>query len=101
MKQRVIVFTLMVGMLLSYNTFAQIGNKTKCPPAKAFFKNKQTKKVSIKTPELPKIKAPKLLKVKLPNIASIKLPKLRKPQMPSFEFLKPDGKQAASTKCPK
>ena len=102
MKQKLIGIVIVLGVLFTpYQVVFAQSNNTKCPPAKSFYKNKQKKKLSIKLPELPKIKVPKLPKIKLPDITAIKLPKLKKPQMPSFDFLKPDNKQVASTKCPK
>ncbi len=110
MKQRVIMMSVLLCVLLSpVNVLAQ-SDRTKCPPSRSFYKNDGEKRPFIKLPKLPQVnvKIPKIPKFKKPDFSwvkapNIKLPKLKpgKPRIPKMDIFKSEGKQVASTKCPK
>lgn len=110
MRQMYVLWMVMVVMLVfcGNNSFAQ-KTDVKCPPKKAFFKDKQPKESSFKLPDIPKIKLPKLNihlpKIELPKFSKLEMPKIKLPrfakQRQSRSINKLKGGSYASTKCPK
>lgn len=111
MRQRILILLLFMGMFMVPATPVFSQSKTQCPPKKAFWKKShntgfhlhQVPKITLfKRSDKERVKDEEVIaQTKQVKESKVNRKDLRRSYKRRSEFLKLNGKQVASTKCPK